>query len=287
MKEGRLMRHAGSCRLVAQAVAVLVASLTAANAFDETPYPNWRGIWQQFGGSRDTLWDPSKPAGSLQQAPLTPEYRAIYEATLRNEGQGGLEADPTARCIPAGFPRVMIATRPMEIVITPATTYFMIQQFNTLRRIYTDGRKFPDDYELSYTGYSIGQWRDTDRDGKYDTLLIETRGIKGPHSYDASGIPFHSDNGAIITEKVFADSNDPNILRDEITTTDHALTHPWTVTHSYTRAGPQALLDWSEHLCTADESRVEIANQIYKLSPEGLLMPARRGQKPPDLKYFK
>jgi hypothetical protein len=281
------MRHRSSYRLVAQTAAVLVASLTAAYAFDETPYPNWRGIWEQVGGSRDTPWDPSMPAGAAQQAPLTPEYRAIYEATLRSEGQGGLEADPTARCIPAAFPRVMIATKPIEIVITPATTYFMIQQFNTLRRIYTDGRRFPDDYELSYTGYSIGQWRDTDGDGKYDTLLIETRGIKGPHSYDVSGIPLHSDNEAVIHEKIFADSVNPSILHDEITTTDHALTHPWTVTRSYTRAGPQALLDWSEHLCTADESRVEIANQIYKLSPEGLLLPARQGQKPPDLKYFK
>jgi hypothetical protein len=32
---------------------------------------------------------------------------------------------------------------------------------------------------------------------------------------------------------------------------------------------------------------VQIGDQDYKLSADGLLMPARKGQKPPDLKYFK
>lgn len=280
------MRYQSALRLVAK-VAVLLATLTAAHAFDEAKYPNWRGLWQQLGGSRNSAWDPGKPPGAGQQAPLTPEYRAIYEASLKNEAEGGLEVDPTARCIPAGFPRVMMTVQPMEIVITPAATYFMLQEFNTLRRVYTDGRKFPADFELSYTGYSIGQWQDTKGNGKYDTLLIETRGIKGPHTYDSSGIPFHKDSEAVVTERIYADNANPDILHDEITTMDHALTRPWTVTRSYSRAGPQALLDWSEYLCTEDESRIEIADQVYKLSPEGLLMPLRKGQKPPDLGYFK
>jgi hypothetical protein len=267
--------------------AVLLATLTAAQAFDESKYPSWRGVWQQAEGGRNSSWDPSKPAGAGQQAPVTPEYRAIYEASLKKEAEGGIEVDPTKRCIPAGFPRVMMTVRPMEIVITPNATYFMLQEFNTLRRVYTDGRRFPADIEPSYTGTSIGQWQGADRDGKYDTLRIETRGIKGPHTYDASGVPFHKDGEAIVTEKLYADKADPNILHDEITTADHGLTRPWTVTRSYRRAGREALLDWSEYVCTEDESRIEIADQVYKLSPEGLLMPVRKGQKPPDLGYFK
>jgi hypothetical protein len=245
------------------------------------------GPWQQLGGSRNSPWDPSKSPGAGQQAPLTPEYRAIYEASLKNEAAGGLEADPTAQCIPAGFPRVMMAVQPLEIVITPGATYFMLQEFNTLRRVYTDGRKFPADFELSYTGYSVGQWQDAHGDGKYDTLFIETRGIKGPHTYDASGIPFHKDSEAIVTEKVYADQANPDILHDEIATADHALTRPWTVTRSYSRAGQQVLLDRSEYLCIEDTSRVQVGEQVYKVSPEGLLMPTRKGQKPPDLGYFK
>jgi hypothetical protein len=276
-----------SFRWLATAAVLLLASTGPIRAFDESKYPSWRGVWQQPPGGGSS-WDPTKPPGAAaQEAPLTAEYRAIYEDSLKQEAAGGLEADPTRRCIPAGFPRVMMAVRPMEIVIMPNATYFMLQEFNTLRRVYTDGRKFPADFEPSYTGYSIGEWQATARGGKYDMLVIETRGIRGPHTYDASGIPFHKDGEAVITEKLSVDKTNPDILHDEITTVDHALTRPWTVTRSYSRAGNEALLAWSEHLCIEDESRVEIANQIYKLSPEGLLMPVRRGQMPPDLGYFK
>lgn len=279
------MRSSLEC--LATAAMLLMASTGPMHAFDESKYPSWRGVWQQLPGSGSASWDPTKPTGAAEEAPLTAEYRTIYQDSLKKEAEGGLEADPTRRCIPAGFPRVMMAVRPMEIVIMPKATYFMLQEFNTLRRVYTDGRKFPSDFEPSYTGYSIGEWQASARDRKFDTLVIETRGIRGPHTYDSSGIPFHKDGEAVVTEKVYADKGNPDILHDLITTVDHALTRPWTVTRSYRRAGKEALLEWSEHLCIDDESRVEIADQIYKLSPEGLLMPVRKGQKPPDLQYFK
>src|SRR5436190_2245535 len=91
--------------------AVLTFSIIGARAFDETKYPNWKGQWVQLGGSEDSLWDPTKPPGAGQQAQLTPEYQAIFEAGVKGAADGGLGADPTARCIPGGVPRVMIAVR--------------------------------------------------------------------------------------------------------------------------------------------------------------------------------
>jgi len=264
--------------------AVLTFSIIGARAFDETKYPNWKGQWVQLGGNQDSPWDPTKPPGAGQQAPLTPEYQAIFEASVKSAADGGLGPDPTARCIPAGVPRVMIAAQPMEIVITPDVTYFVLEQ--TLRRVYTDGRKFPDDVEPSFAGTSIGQWQDADGDGRFDSLVMETRSIKGPHTYDASGIPFHKDGEAVVTEKLYADKTNPNILHNEITTIDHALTRPWTVMRSYRRDDRQTQPEWSEFICNEDTSHVQIGDQNYKLSPEGFLMPVRRGQKPPDLKHF-
>jgi hypothetical protein len=241
----------------------------------------------QHAGTQNPSWDPARPPGAGQQAPLTPEYQAIFAAGVGNEADGGLEIDPAARCVPPGMPRVMMAVHPMEIVVTPAATYFVFEQLGALRHVYTDGRKFPGDLDPSFTGYSVGQWRDTDGDGRFDTLVIETRGIKGPHTYDASGIPFHKDGEAVVTEKLYADKTDPNILHDEITTTDHALTRPWTVMRDYRREVGQTQPEWAEIICKEDGSRIQIGDQSYKLSPEGLLMPAARGQRPPNLKYFK
>jgi len=80
-----------------------------------------------------------------------------------------------------------------------------------------------------YTGYSIGEWIDEDGDGRYDVLEVETRYLKVPRIYDQSGIPFHEDGEAIIKERIYLDKANPNILRNEITTTDNALTRPWKV----------------------------------------------------------
>jgi hypothetical protein len=266
--------------------AALTLSIGGARAFDEAKYPSWKGQWLGVGAGPQTPWDPTKPAGAGQQAPLTPEYQAIFQASVKSAAEGGLGVDPSARCVPAGVPRVMMAAWPMEIVITPSMTYFMLEQFSTLRQVYTDARKFPDFVEPSFTGTSIGQWQDGGQ-GRFDTLLIETRAIKGPHAYDASGIPFHPDGEAVIREKLYGDKADPNLLRDEITVTDHALSRPWMVTRSYRRDPARARPQWTEFLCSEDKSRIQIGNQVYRLSPEGLLMPVQRGQKPPDLKYFK
>jgi hypothetical protein len=106
--------------------AAVIMSIVGAQAFDEAKYPNWKGQWPQLGGSRDSPWDPTKPPGAGQPAPLTPENQAIFAASVKSKAEGGLGADPTARCIPAGVPRVMMAIRPMEIVITPGATYLCL-----------------------------------------------------------------------------------------------------------------------------------------------------------------
>jgi hypothetical protein len=183
------------------------------------------------------------------------------------------------------MPRVMIAVQPMEIVITPDTTYVMLELFGTLRRIFTDGRDWPKDIEPSFAGYSIGKWEDTDGDGRFDTLMAETRAIKGPHSYDSSGIPFHQDGRAIVRERIASDKTNPNVLHNEITSIDSALTRPWTVQRNYRRM-PSKEPIWSEYVCSENNRHVQIGSDNYVIGADGLLMPTRKNQSPPDLRHF-
>jgi hypothetical protein len=76
-----------------------------------------------------------------------------------------------------------------------------------LRRVFTDGRKFPDDEGPSWMGYSIGKWVDEDGDGRYDVLEIETRNLKNPRTYDASGLPMHKDGQTIVKERLYLDKS--------------------------------------------------------------------------------
>src|SRR5262249_27738120 len=146
-------------------------------------------------------------------------------------GMGNLS---TVRCIPSGMPRMMVVFEPMEIIITPATTYIRFTYFSEFRRIFTDGRAWPDKIAPSLTGYSIGSWEDTDGDGRYDTLAIETRGFRGPRTFDGN-IPMHKDNQTVIRERLALDKTSPNTMLNEVTTIDNALTRPWTVRRTYLR----------------------------------------------------
>jgi hypothetical protein len=152
--------------------------------------------------------------------------------------------------------------------------------------VFTDGRKWPDHIEPSFDGYSIGQWLDTDNDGKFDTLEIETRALRLPRAYDPSGLPFHEDGKTVVKERVYLDKTKSDTLYNEMTVFDNALTRPWSVRKVYTRE-PVSQPVWLEDICTDGQALITVGKEEYFVSGDGLLMPARKGQSPPDLKYFK
>jgi len=177
----------------------------------------------------------------------------------------------------------------MEIVVTPETTYILISHLNdSYRRIYTDGRDWPKEgeYELTYAGYSIGKWVDEDGDGKYDVLEVETRLFKGPRVYDGSGLPLHHDNQSVVKERIYLDKDDNNIIWNEITVVDHALTEPWSVKKK-ARRNPNPKPLWQTAVCMENNSMVRIGKEPYYMTQEGYLAPVKKNQRPPDLRYFK
>jgi hypothetical protein len=274
----------------AMVVAVLAAALTmtvgSVAAADDAKYPNWKGQWDTINprlGGQVIKFDPTKAWGRAQQAPLTPEYQKVHEDSMADQAAGGLGNYPTARCLPGGMPRMMAAPA-QEYVITPETTYIVTG--TELRRVFTDGRDWPTDAEPTYQGYAIGRWVDEDGDGRYDVLEVETRNFKGPRAYDASGLPLHFDNESVFKERFFLDKADPNLLHDVITVIDHALTRPWTVDKTF-RRNPNPRPNWGQAFCTEGNNQILIGTENYFLSAEGLLMPAKKDQAPPDLRYFK
>ena len=271
--------------MLATALGMMIAE---AQAWDDAKYVDLKGQWARTIGGAGR-YDPSKPLGRLQEAPLTPEYQAIHEASLADQAQGGQGDDPTYRCLSPGMPRIMHAYSPMEVVVTPDTTHILIEHIHDNRRIHTDGRDWPADMDLNpmFAGYSIGRWIDAKGSGRYDTLLVETRGLKGPRTYEASGIPFHADGKTIIKERIYLDSANPNLLNDEITVIDHALTRPWTIVQNYRRVQSKEPIWWREDICAENNAHIVIGKEDYFLSADGALMPTRKDQPPPDLRYFK
>ena len=145
-------------------LAILGVDLPGATAHDESKYPNMRGQWVRTGSAQ---FDPTKPAGFAQQAPLTPEYRKIFmPISSRTARPAASPTTPPPICLPGGMPRTMIVYETLETLITGPVTYIRGSYMNELRRIYTDGRDWPEKITPAFVGYSIGKWIDEDGDGK-------------------------------------------------------------------------------------------------------------------------
>src|SRR2546425_12683773 len=94
------------------AVAALAISI-GVQASDAAKHPDWKGAWARFvvrGLGGQPSFDQTKPWGLGQQAPLTPEYQKVLEASLADQANGGQgNFAGHAPCLPRGIPLMMIA----------------------------------------------------------------------------------------------------------------------------------------------------------------------------------
>ena len=155
----------------------LCVACGAALAHDASEFPDWSGQWTRtYGGN--PRYDQTKPLRK-QEAPLKPEYQARFEASIKDQDLGGHGLDPAYTCLPQGMPRMMSGVSPFEFLILPGATYMVFERTEfSPRRIYTDGRDWPQTEETWFHGYSIGKWRDTAGNSRYDTLDFIERSDK-------------------------------------------------------------------------------------------------------------
>ena len=111
------------------------------------------------------------------EEPFRPEFAGRRANPIDN---------PTSRCMPAGIPFGQMLPAPFKIVQTPGLTLILLNEVDgTMRQVYTDGRKVPDDPQPLWLGYSIGRW-------DADTFVVDTTGFNNKSWLDAMGHP-HSD----------------------------------------------------------------------------------------------
>ena len=106
---------------------------------------------------------------------------------MAEEKAGGQSYNTQVHCLPSGMPRMMTAYQPMETLITPEITTSI--SFHELRRVYTDGRDWPEhEADLSATNRPVGQ---------RERHLRHARGrdfrASGPRILDPTGIPLHKE----------------------------------------------------------------------------------------------
>ena len=131
-----------------------------------------------------TQWDPTKPAGLAQQAPLTPEYQAKYEASIADQAAGG-QGTTRRNLPPARHAAHDDRLRPMEIVVMPddhlhhaSSTSHAAPHLH--RRPHIPDRSRADLHAATRSASGSTPTATA----SYDTLEVETRGMKGPRTFD-------------------------------------------------------------------------------------------------------
>jgi hypothetical protein len=88
---------------------------TIAAGQDASKYPNWKGQWTVIVApgleGQAVKFDPTKPWGRGQEAPLTAEYQKVHEDSMADQAKGGLGNYPTATCHP-GVARYGLSLHP-------------------------------------------------------------------------------------------------------------------------------------------------------------------------------
>jgi hypothetical protein len=184
--------------------------------------PDFTGVWETApGGGRGR---PEAPA-------LTPAYAAKRQARLDLKA----EDNTSANCLPPGMPGIMGQPYPMEFLLTPGQVTIVIEAYQQVRHIYTDGRALPTDPDPKFHGSSVGRWEN-------GTLVVDTVGFS-PMTLIAANTP-HSEKMRIVERFRLAD---PDTMTIETTVTDpDALTTPFVSTRTLRRHR-----DWTlaEYIC--------------------------------------
>ncbi|MGC3980337.1 MAG: hypothetical protein QM808_03670 [Steroidobacteraceae bacterium] len=158
-------------------------------------------------------------------------------------------------CMPIGVPSIMSKPYPFEFVFAPGRVTMLMEFDGLVRRIYTDGRKHPEDPDLTYAGYSIGHW-------EKDTLVVDTTGLL-PEVQVAAGVAADSTTHVIERMRLTA----PDTLTIEYTIdAPNKLAKPWSYTRVYQRHR-----DWEvqEYFCQQNPRLTTDAdgNNIPDLTP--------------------
>jgi hypothetical protein len=139
--------------------------------------------------------------------------------------------DSSLRCVSPGLVRVSGWPYPLEIVQNDAQVTILYESFHEVRRIYLDGRGYPEKLPHRSMGYSVGHWEGA-------TLVVETKMLT-PGFVDLAGQPL-SENARVVERMSL--SADGQSMRSELTVYDAENYRRPVTRHRAWRKTPQATI---------------------------------------------
>jgi len=185
--------------------------------------PDWSGVW---------IPEPYAPA----KTPPTWRPEAARQVEIQKaEDAAGRPRNIYIDCLPEGMPSFVIMNlNTTEFLFTPGRVT-ILNEFdgNRTRRIYTDGRKHPEDPDLTFNGHSTGRW-----DG--EALVVDTVGIL-PQTFlplgQSIGIP---NNGDMHVQERIAIVAPDTLRFDLVIDAPKVLAAPWKISRVFHRSRERA-----------------------------------------------
>ena len=186
--------------------------------------PDWSGVYMRSRGG--FYYDPDQPIDGVATAKLTPEYHAKMMAQIERINQG-IEFDIiSANEVSPGHPRWLTLPFLRDHVVTPDQTWMIAEAYNSVRRIYTDGRGHlpEDEFYPVHNGDSIGFWDE-------QRLVIHTNQLMA-HFYERTQPDYTAQVEVVeIWQKV-----DANTLEAHVWVYDPpVLVEPWYTKQTYAK----------------------------------------------------
>jgi hypothetical protein len=174
-------------------------------------HPDFTGVW--------------KPTNEVRtEREFLPAAEKIFEKNHRGVLNGDPDSDPNFRCLPSGFPRMMLAPLPFWVMQTP-TAIGLIGEAGDLPRVIYMNRKHVDGLWPQWMGDSTATWEGT-------TLVIDTVNFNEQTWLVKDGTP-HSDALRVVERWRLMG---PDEMEMKIIITDpKVFKKPWIVTNTEKR----------------------------------------------------
>jgi len=229
------IRHFPLIRLLTACIVTFSCQLAApamsGSLKNTAKHPNLNGIWS---GTQGIIWDTAAKPEEPDSPPYTPEYAERYRSALTAAANGNPKADPPARCLSPGIPRIMAAPFPFELVQTASTVYILFEYMSQVQRIYMNGTGPGSMGLASFNGYSEGRWEG-------DTLVVQTIDLNPISVLDTT----HAEvSDALKVEERFRlaapDRMEVTFKLDD----PKAFTRPWVTRRVYVRKSGERILPY-------------------------------------------
>jgi hypothetical protein len=210
----------------------LVGVATAQPIYRPPSGQNFEGVWL-IQGDHSVV---RTVEGKLP--PMNKAAAARYAAAVKARAAGKPDFDTIQSCKPHGFPRILFASYPIEVLQEPQQVTFIHEVHHMPRMVYLDLTLPPlEDMDPNWMGQSAGHWDS-------DTLVVDSRGFNDLTTLDTAGLPHSSEMR--VSERIHKLGADT--LEDLITVNDPQIyTKAWSTRVTFKR---QPGLRLKEYVCT-------------------------------------